>query len=139
MKPLAKPKKYMLGYAEEMRLNPTKAEKIFRDLIRERVPGVQSQVVIDNKYILDFFHAPSMICFEIDGASHETSAQRKRDKERDIYVLRAYGITTVRFKNEEMRMGRKELCEKIKDSLEYGYTRNTTKPQSWGPSKPYLE
>lgn len=50
-------------------------------------------------YFLDFYIPVARLCIEIDGASHEFSAER--DKARDI-LLTEFGVLTVRFSSLEV-------------------------------------
>jgi very-short-patch-repair endonuclease len=56
---------------------------------------------MDNKYILDFYCSSAKLCVEIDGSSHNSKEAQSKDKYRDAYLAKYYGITTLRFSNEQ--------------------------------------
>lgn len=61
------------------------------------------------RYICDFYCHAAMLAIECDGGYHNTEAQRLRDETRDA-VLNEYGITVLRFKNEQ-------VCERMPEVL----------------------
>ena len=46
-------------------------------------------------YVVDFYHAPKRIAFEIDGLSHDMGVRPQRDQKRDA-ELNASGIKVIR-------------------------------------------
>ena len=52
-------------------------------------------------YIVDFYCAKEKLVVELDGEIHSTSVARQYDQERDTFI-RDHGITTIRFRNEEV-------------------------------------
>lgn len=86
--------------ATELRRNMTWPEKILWSRLRNKQIGIHcyaQRIVLG--YILDFWIPAAGLCVEIDGSSHLT--RKAYDKNRDD-VLKARGIVTMRFKNEEV-------------------------------------
>ena len=54
-----------------------------------------------NRYILDFYCSSAKLCIEIDGSSHNSKEAQAKDKYRDSYLSKHYGITTLRFSNDQ--------------------------------------
>lgn len=103
-------------YANNLAKNATKAEKLFRELLRKC--GVQfmfqyTVVAPGSFYILDFYLQKEKICFEIDGSHHYTDPiQVDKDRRRDEYLAKK-GVKVVRFTNEEVyKMTSEELLLK---------------------------
>ena len=53
------------------------------------------------KFILDFYCHEKMLAVEVDGKIHETEDVKEKDDGR-TYMLTEWGITVVRFSNEEV-------------------------------------
>jgi very-short-patch-repair endonuclease len=86
--------------AVEMRKNPTDAENLFWQTIRNRNIGLKfrRQVVINNKFIVDFINFEHKIIVEIDGGQH---AKNKSDEERSEY-LNKLGFRVLHFWNTDI-------------------------------------
>ena len=52
-------------------------------------------------YIVDFYCAKEKFAVELDGEIHFTNEAREYDRQRDAF-LRDHGISTLRFRNEEV-------------------------------------
>ncbi len=91
---------YLRDYARELRNNPTKAEKILWAHIKKDQLGVRfnRQVPID-KFIVDFYCYSLRFAIEVDGEIHKYQVQY--DFERQTKLESEYGITFLRFTNEE--------------------------------------
>lgn len=81
--------------ANEMRDNPTKAEKRLDRLLGT---GWQQQVPLFNNYIADFYHPVYQVVIEADGKYHDDSVQVVRDRFRDADMASS-GILVIRFTN----------------------------------------
>jgi cyclase len=64
------------------------------------------------KYILDFYCHPKRLSIEIDGIDHEIPDQRAYDLNRKM-ILMNYGISEIRFKNEEILNDLNKVIEEI--------------------------
>ncbi|MCL5127560.1 endonuclease domain-containing protein [Algibacter sp. L4_22] len=88
--------------ARQLRKNSTLPEVLLWQKIKQRAYGVQfhRQVPMLN-YITDFYCHEIGLAVEIDGSSHDHSFlyDAKRQGE-----LEAYGVTFLRFSNEEVKM-----------------------------------
>ena len=63
-------------------------------------------------YILDFYCAEKRLVVEIDGEIHKFN--RKRDSERDNYLLEKFNIKIIRFSNKEI-LNIKVTSNKLKE------------------------
>jgi very-short-patch-repair endonuclease len=54
------------------------------------------------RFIFDFYCPEAKLAIELDGAYHQSPEQAARDQERDVYVYATYGITTLRFNNDQI-------------------------------------
>ncbi len=88
--------------ARENRKNPTKAEsKIWNEVLRKRQFARYKflrQKPIDG-YIVDFYCSELRLVIEIDGDSHADTADYDAERTK---ILSAYGLTVVRFTNDEV-------------------------------------
>jgi very-short-patch-repair endonuclease len=89
-------------FAAVMRNNPTDAEAILWECLRDKHLGYQfrRQITVYG-YIADFWCAALRIVIEVDGSAHHSEEARARDADRD-YVLRRNEISVLRFQNEEV-------------------------------------
>ena len=69
------------------------------------------QKPIDN-YIVDFYCPSKKLAIEIDGSQHYTEDGMQYDKIRTD-ILNQYGITVIRFTNEDVNKSFYEVCEYI--------------------------
>ncbi len=89
--------------AKELRREGTAAEEILWQLLRNRgLNGMkfrrQHQV---GDYIVDFFCAAARLVVEVDGDVHDLPEVKHKDNEREKW-LTAQGLTTLRFRNEQV-------------------------------------
>jgi very-short-patch-repair endonuclease len=88
----------LLGFARDMRSDPSPAEKILWKLLRDRrLAGFKfrRQHPI-GPYIADYFCAAALVVIEADGESHLKSVERDGDRDRYFQGL---GIHVLRFPN----------------------------------------
>ncbi len=90
--------------AKELRKNMTEAEKriwyeIFRNKQFEDLRWLRQRPIAD--FIVDFYCAELKLVVEVDGGSHFTQAGKVSDEER-TKILEGYGLTVIRFTNEEV-------------------------------------
>jgi very-short-patch-repair endonuclease len=83
------------SYADRMRTNPTKWEKMLWRRLKRGIKGVnfEQQIVIDNA-IVDFYCHSALVAIELDGMQHDSH----RDAQRDRQILNK-GILVMRFPN----------------------------------------
>ena len=88
--------------AEEMRKNPTEAEKVLWEALRAKGLGVKfrQQHIIED-FIVDFYCNEYKVTVEVDGGYHNDVEQMKSDEERTTR-LNELGYTELRFTNEEV-------------------------------------
>ena len=86
-----------------MRQRTTSAEeKLWPYLRNRKFKGLKfcRQHPID-RFIVDYICIEKQLVIEVDGAIHNTSEQKKYDKNRTV-VLGEYGLTVIRFTNNEI-------------------------------------
>lgn len=116
---MADPMNYSLlqEKAKKMRKEPTEAENAFWKMASGNGFGVKfrRQHVIDN-YIVDFVSLEGKLVVEIDGGYHFTQEQQIEDNLRS-QVLKDYGFTILRLKNEEVIADPEEVKAKVRLAL----------------------
>ena len=100
--------------ARDLRQNPTGPErKLWFCFLKEQKPRFRRQKII-GPYIVDFFCAERNLAIELDGESHEESAQN--DALRSQY-LNELGIKVLRFTNQEITEQFEGVCQAIYNAL----------------------
>ncbi len=122
----AKPKlkRIALELAREMRKHPTKAEKIFRELVRNRrfynvkfyrqYPLYYDVSGKESFFIADFYTYEKKTVIEIDGDIHKFTIEKDLQRTEIINFL---GINVIRFKNEEILYNIVDVKKKLKSCL----------------------
>ena len=101
--------------AKEMRGVPTEAEKLLWKYLRANQLGVKFRRQHPlGDYIADFVCLEKRLVIELDGKSHEETAEH--DKFRDV-LLSKLGFRTVRFTNEELFEDIENVLTKIRNCL----------------------
>jgi very-short-patch-repair endonuclease len=93
----------VFGYANALKKEMTEAEKIVWEKLRNRRLNdlkFRRQHPI-GKFILDFYCHDLKLAVEIDGNIHEQEDVKEKDEGR-TYMLTEWGITVLRFTNEEV-------------------------------------
>lgn len=87
--------------AEEMRAQMPKAERLLWEQVRDNQRGYdcQSQIVITERYIADFYVPSVKLIVELDGKSHEG---REDYDWRRTHLMIAAGYEVLRFANVEV-------------------------------------
>lgn len=107
--------------AREMRLNPTKAElKLCNVLMNKQMLGLRFKFQHPiNQFIADFYCHKIKLVIEVDGGIHSGETQKERDDGRTDEMVK-FGITLIRFKNEEVledtdtvKVEIEEVCKKL--------------------------
>lgn len=100
--------------AEEMRKNPTEAEKVLWEALRAKRIGAKfrQQHIIED-FIVDFYCNEYKVTVEVDGGYHNEEGQMKSDAERTAR-LNELGYTELRFTNEEVIHDLDNVLKKIK-------------------------
>ena len=129
--PVSKPAQ---SRAQALRAEPTPAERLMWDLLRDRrLEGIkfrrQSPLGI---FIADFHCRELNLVVELDGKIHEENRQSAHDENRDSY-LRSLGCTLLRFSNREIFENRDAVLSKILETalnLREARTRQYPSPAS---------
>ena len=109
--------KSLSGSSRSLRRNMTPEEKhLWYDFLKEFPITVKRQQVIES-YIVDFYIAKPKIVIELDGSQHSLPKNKKDDEIRDK-KLSEYGITVLRFTNEEIKNCFESVCDRIVDMVQ---------------------
>jgi very-short-patch-repair endonuclease len=106
----------ILGYAREMRKDPTESEAILWNSLRGRKLNklkFRRQQPFKG-YILDFYCEEVRLGVEVDGEIHLNQDQKKYDQLRTDF-LAEYGIKIIRFTNDQVINKMKEVLNSIKE------------------------
>lgn len=114
--------------AKQMRKEPTEAEKVLWEALRNRSIGYKfrRQHPVEN-FIADFICLDVWLVVEVDGAYHSTEQQGETDKLRDAR-LNEIGFTTLRFTNEQVLHDLDNTLKSIKEKADV-LKRSTTPPK----------
>jgi len=95
--------KETIEYAKMLRGRETPAEVEMWKYLRESFTGVKfrRQHPID-RFIVDFYCVKLKLVIEIDGAIHNTHTAQEKDGNRSAHLEGNFGLTIVRFTNEEV-------------------------------------
>jgi len=102
-----------------LRKEQTYTEKIAWIVLRNRsLLGCKfrRQYSVD-RYVIDFYTPEIKLAVELDGSVHDSSEQKLYDAERQKY-LESYGITFLRFRNDEFVDNGDFAVNKIKAAVE---------------------
>ena len=95
-------KKEFIKNAKSLRNGMTSEEKhLWYDFLKKLPVTVSRQRVIESM-IVDFYIADARIVIEVDGIQHTMPENEQADQQRD-QTLASYGITVLRYTNEDIR------------------------------------
>lgn len=98
--------------AKELRKMMTITEKkLWNDYLKQLSPRFLRQRPID-RFIVDFYCPTLKLVIEVDGEIHLTDEAQLYDQER-TYVLGGYGLTVMRFSNQQVLDRFEEVCCQI--------------------------
>ncbi len=107
----------LVSRARELRKNMTPMEqKLWHKYLRGCSVKVLRQRPIDN-FIVDFYIPKCKLVIEVDGDSHFMPEGLVRDAERTA-ILEDYGLTIIRFTNEEIRDTFEGVCHQITKEIQ---------------------
>jgi very-short-patch-repair endonuclease len=103
-------------FKDTLRKNPTEAEKIMWELLRNKKTGhkIRRQHIIDS-FIADFVCLTKKLVIEIDGKIH---LQQKEYDALRTERLNELGFQVIRFTNEEVISDSSVVVMKIKETLD---------------------
>ena len=104
--------KRLVPFAKQLRREMTKEERhLWYDFLRTYPVRFSRQKVLGN-YIVDFYSAEARLVIELDGFQHYEPDALELDAERTAF-LEGYGLTIVRFPNNEVSKNFCGVCEYI--------------------------
>ena len=108
--------KFIKGIREDLKKNPTEAEKIIWEYLRNKKTGykIRRQHIIDN-FVVDFVCLSKKVIIEIDGEIH---VQQKEYDAIRTNTLNEKGYKVIRFTNNEVYANPQIVALKIKEILE---------------------
>ena len=102
--------------ARKLRNNATPEEnKLWYQYLAKSKIRFLRQKPIDN-YIVDFYCPQKKIVIEIDGSQHYAEDSIEYDEIR-TKILNEYGISVIRFTNQQIKRNFIEVCEHIENIL----------------------
>jgi len=111
-------KRKMEERRKALRHKQTQAEAKLWDLVRNRRclnVKFRRQYSVDY-YILDFYAPEIKLAIEVDGGVHNINDQQEYDRNREEY-LESFGISIIRFTNEEILTKREDVIRQIKQKI----------------------
>ena len=72
-------------------------------------------------YVVDFYCPKVQLVIELDGDTHYTPEAEQYDQQRDEF-LRAFGLSVLRFTNQEIYQDLESVLDKIKETIRKGAT-----------------
>ena len=112
----AKPSLFRNAY--QLRNNPTEAEKILWQYLKDRqIEGVRfrRQHSLKN-FIPDFYGHQVKLAIELDGGYHNEMVQKLYDNDKDD-ILRNSGLTVLRYSNEEVIFEIEKVLNSIRKTI----------------------
>ena len=85
-------------YQRRMLNNPTPHETLFCEKLKQRNFEFKQQMIL-GFYIIDFVLPKYMLCFEIDGSSHDK--RKEYDRKRDRFI-ESLGFNVIHIKNKNV-------------------------------------
>ncbi|MGM9537621.1 MAG: endonuclease domain-containing protein [Candidatus Onthomonas sp.] len=102
----------MIPRAKGMRKNATRQERwLWYEFLREYPIRFQRQKTIGS-FIADFYCSKVRLAVELDGSQHYSEDGMAYDEERTA-VLFGYGVTVLRFSNQDVDRNFSGVCEQI--------------------------
>ena len=114
---MASPK--LFEFAKTLRQSSTEAEKLVWQRIRNKQVDdlkFRRQHPLD-EYIADFYCHEKKLVIELDGSIHDNVEKMEDDFNR-TFILKEFGITVLRFRNEEIKNEIEFVIEEIKKIAE---------------------
>jgi 5-methyltetrahydrofolate--homocysteine methyltransferase len=112
------PERYLVELARANRKNPTSAEAVLWEALRNRkldgVKFVRQKPV--KGYIGDFYCRALSLIVELDGGIHDTPANQEHDRIRTEW-LEAHLYRVIRFRNEEVLESLESVLQRIRQEL----------------------
>lgn len=118
--------KNLLANAKEMRKEPTFAEAMLWDAVRnKKLDGKFRRQHLIGNYIVDFVCLESRLVVEVDGDYHNTPEQIELDNARTLELEQKHLFKVIRFTNEEVKNDIDSVLSKIKTELNSRKTLGT--------------
>jgi len=109
----------LLKRAKQLRRNLTTTERLLWDVLKDKskFPIRWRRQHPAHKFILDFYCPFLKLAVEIDGDSHLSDLAKFYDQDRDQIML-DFGVTTLRFTNDDILNRIDEVENKIRIEIE---------------------
>ncbi|GIZ09294.1 DUF559 domain-containing protein [Flavobacterium sp. UMI-01] len=123
--------KNLLVNAKEMRKEPTFAEAMLWDAVRnKKLEGKFRRQHLIGNYIVDFVCLESRLIVEVDGEYHNTPEQIEFDEQRTLELEQKHRFKVIRFTNEEVKKDIEKVLSEIKTELNKRKPEDETNPAS---------
>jgi len=119
----------LTGRARSLRKRMTEAEtRLWFALRRHALGGLRFRRQVPlGPYVVDFVCFPARIAVEIDGGQHTRAPDRRRDAERDAWLV-AQGHEIMRFWNHDVLANLESVVQAIADAVEHRCASDTPSP-----------
>jgi very-short-patch-repair endonuclease len=129
---------FLMPMARELRTGATRQENhLWYDFLRSYRPRFTRQRIFGN-YILDFYCSEAKLAIELDGSQHFEPDAVKKDQVRTEF-LNNYGVTVIRFPNNEIDHNFDGVCTAIKAALSKAPFSEGGAPQGRGLSAAFAK
>ena len=104
--------------AKALRKESTSAEKLFWEIVKSRkLKGLKFRRQHPLRfYVADFYCHEAQLVIELDGNIHDIEEVKLKDKEREE-VIKEFGLTIMRFTNDEVFTELDKVVEKVEKFL----------------------
>ncbi len=118
----------IFGYAKALRKNPTPAEVILWEHLRDRrMEGEKfRRQHPGNKFVIDFYCYKLRLGIELDGKQHSLPVNEFYDTDR-TEILNGYEVHILRFTNQEINDRIEYVLETISQKIIYLRSQRSTK------------
>ena len=105
-------------FADRRRTNPTRSERELERILNRLNGGVlcgkfRREHPVSGRWIVDFFFPEIRLAIEVDGPTHATDDQIRRDRQKEADCAK-FDITLIRITNREIWGNRGALIEKLR-------------------------
>ena len=103
----------LIPQARALRKNMTPEERhLWYDYLRYYPVKFYKQRIL-GRYVADFYCAKAKLVIELDGNQHRLEDFERYDRERTAYLRENFGLTVIRFKNEDINSNFRDVCDYI--------------------------
>ncbi|MCD7784093.1 MAG: endonuclease domain-containing protein [Oscillospiraceae bacterium] len=123
----------LLPQARELRRNLTPEERhLWYDFLQHYPVKFHKQKIL-GQYIADFYCAKTKLVIELDGNQHGIEDFASYDRIRTDYLRKEFGIIVIRFRNDDINVNFRDVCNYIDKAVKALISRNSDDSQQGSP------